>query len=221
MDLFTLTKRIDIIVENPDTGQRYTYSSRIEDIGEDSMTIAAPYRRGSFLPPWSGRAFSGRVAADKCAYMFKSALLRYITDPIPLWIISPPADIKKVQMRSHVRLDIVLDVKLEFPGEGEGGSRVLATLTRDISAGGLRVAVNKPLGVGTKFKVILPLPEAATVEATGEVIRSISPENPGDRHAAAIEYIDIKEKDRGEIVKFIFRKQVERRKKERELFQES
>ncbi len=224
MELFKLTKKIDVIVEDPETGHRLTYSSRIEDIGEDSMTIAAPYRRGSFLPPWTGRTFSGRIAGDKCAYIFKSALLQYITDPIPLWVIAPPTDVKKVQMRSYVRLDIVLDVKLEFPGEGDGGdgggSRVISTLTRDISAGGIRVVVSKPLVLGKKVKIILPLPEADTVEAVGEVLRNIPPENPGERHTAAIEFIDIKEKNRGKIVKYIFRKQIERRKKERELFQE-
>lgn len=220
-NLFTLTKKIDIIVEDPDTGRRYTYSSRIEDIGEDTMTIAAPYRRGSFLPPWAGRAILGRVAADKCAYIFKSVLLRNINDPIPLWVVSPPADLKKVQMRSYVRLDVVLDVKLEFPGEGGKSGPVLATLTRDISAGGLRVAVPKPLNAGGKVKIVLPLPGSATIEAVGEVIRSIPPENLSDKHAAAIEFIDIKERARGEIVKFIFRKEVERRKKERELFQET
>jgi len=52
----------------------------------------------------------------------------------------------------------------------------------------------------------------------GEVIRNIPPELPGDRHSAAIEFRDIRERDRGEIVKYIFKKQVERRKKEQELF---
>ncbi len=221
MELFKLTKKIDVIVEDPETGHRLTYSSRIEDIGEDSMTIAAPYRRGSFLPPWTGRTFSGRIAGDKCAYIFKSALLQYITDPIPLWVIAPPTDVKKVQMRSYVRLDVVLDVKLEFAGEGDGGSsHVISTLTRDISAGGTRVVVSKPLVPGKKVKITLSLPEADSVEAVGEVLRNIPPENPGERHTAAIEFIDIKEKNRGKIVKYIFRKQIERRKKERELFQE-
>lgn len=218
MNLFQLTKKIDIIVEDPNSRQRHIYFSRIEDIGADSITIAAPYRRGFYLPPWPGRKFHGRIVADNCAYLFTSTIVRFVTDPIPLWVIATPADLKKIQMRSHVRLDIVLDVTLELAGEEEDGNLVVSTLTRDISAGGLRVAVAQPLPPGTKLKVILPLPEASTIEAMAEVIRDIPPDNPGDKHAAAVAFTTIKEKDRGEIVKFIFKKQVERRKKEQELF---
>lgn len=218
MSIFRLTQKVDIIVENPETNKRQIYFSRIEDIGEGFVAIAAPYRRGFYLPPWSGRQVSARVTADSCAYLFKAKLLRYVAEPIPLWIIEPPAELKKVQMRSYVRLGIVLDVKLEVLAD-DGDNQVLATLTRDISAGGLRVATAKPLGAGTKLKVTLPLPGmGTTVEATGEVIRDIPPEKAGDRHAAAIEFTDIKEKARGEIIKYIFKKQAERRKKELELF---
>lgn len=217
MKNFHVTQKIGIIVEDPDSKQRQVYSSRIEDIGETAMTIAAPYRRGAFLPPWPGRKLSIRVAADSCAFLFSAILLRTVEDPIPLWIISPPADLKKIQMRSYVRIHDVLDVKLELVEE-EGDNRVIATLTKDISAGGLRVALSKPLPAGTKVKITLPLPGVCTLETMGEVIRDIPPEEPGDRHAAAIEFKDIKERERGEIVKYIFKKQVERRKKEQELF---
>jgi c-di-GMP-binding flagellar brake protein YcgR len=217
MKNFHVTQKIDIIVEDPDTRQRQIFSSRIEDIGPSSMTIAAPYRRGFYLPPWPGRKLSVRVAADSCAFLFNTILLRTVEDPIPLWIISPPADLKKIQMRAHVRLHDVLDVKLELL-EDTGDNRIIATLTKDISAGGLRVALSKPLAAGTKVKITLPLPGIGTLETMGEVLRDIPPEEPGDRHAAAIEFKDIRERDRGEIVKYIFKKQVERRKKEQELF---
>ncbi len=217
MKNFHVTQKIDIIVEDPDTRQRQIYSSRVEDIGPGSMTIAAPYRRGFFLPPWPGRKLSVRVAADNCAFLFNTILLRTVEDPIPLWIISPPADLKKIQMRAHVRLHDVLDVKLELL-EDTGDNTILTTLTKDISAGGIRVALSKPLTAGTKVKITLPLPGVCTLETMGEVIRDIPPEEPGDRHAAAIEFKDIKERERGEIVKYIFKKQVERRKKEQELF---
>ncbi|MDT8900174.1 flagellar brake protein [Anaeroselena agilis] len=217
MKNFHVPQKIDLIVEDPDSKQRLIYSSRIEDIGAASMTIAAPYRRGAYLPPWPGRKLSIRVAADSCAYLFNANLLQTVEDPIPLWIISPPADLKKIQMRSYVRIHDVLDVKLELIEE-QDGSLVIATLTKDISAGGLRVALNKPLPPGAKLKITLPLPGVGTIETLGEVIRDIPPEEPGERHAAAIEFKDIKERERGEIVKYIFRKQVERRKKEQELF---
>jgi c-di-GMP-binding flagellar brake protein YcgR len=217
MKIFHVTQKINIIVEEPDT-KRQVYTSRIEDISADTVTIAAPYRKGHFLPPWTGRKFSVRIPADGCAYLFDSTLLRTVSDPIALWVIAPPVNLKKIQVRAYVRLADVLDVTLELTGEEESDSSVITTLTKDISAGGIRVVLNKPLPAGTKLRVTLPLPGVGTLVTMGEVIRNIPPELPGDRHSAAIEFRDIRERDRGEIVKYIFKKQVERRKKEHDLF---
>ena len=217
MDLFNLTQKVDVIVEDPETRQRRVFFSRIEDKGADFLTIAAPYRRGSFLPPEPGREVFARVTADSCAYQFKATLVRCEEDPIPMWVLTPPTDLQKIQMRAYVRLNIVLDANLEIL-ENLSDGQILATLTRDISAGGIRVVMNRPLNQGTKVKVVMPLPGTCTVEATGEVVREIPPELESDRPSAAIEFVEVKEKTRGEIVKFIFKKQVERRKKELQLF---
>ncbi len=217
MNAFEPRQKLDIIVEDPGTGRRHIFYSRIEDIGRHSMTIAAPYRRGFYLPPSAGREMGVRAAADTCAYLYKATLLSHNADPVPVWVITPPADVKKIQLRSHVRIRVVLDATLELVGEENGG--VIATLTRDISAGGLKVALIRPLVAGTRVKVTVNLPGTGAVEALGEVIRDIPPEAPGDKRTAAIKFTAIRERDRGEIVKFIFKKQVERRKKELEFFE--
>jgi c-di-GMP-binding flagellar brake protein YcgR len=215
---FHVTQKIDIIVEGSGKA-RQIYFSRIEDLGTDTITIAAPYRKGRFLPPWTGRKFSVRVPAEGCAYLFESTLLRTVSDPIALWVIAPPVNIKKVQVRAYVRLPDVLDVTLELLGKEESEGDVITTLTKDISGGGIKVVLNNPLPAGTKLRVILPLPGVGTVVTMGEVVRGIPPEQSGDRPAAAIEFRDIRERDRGNIVKYIFKKQIERRKKENDLFQ--
>lgn len=219
MDIFSLTQKVDVLVDDPENNQRRIYFSRIEDISKDSLTIGAPYRRGFYLPPWPGRAISARVTANNSAYLFKAKLVRYVTEPIPLWVLSWPSEISKLQMRSFVRLDIVLDIKLEILDDTLlEENRLITTLTRDISAGGLRVVFPRSAAPETKVKITLTLPGEAVIETTGQIIRVIPPEVAADRQTAAIEFTDIPEKMRGHIVKFIFRKQVERRKKEKELF---
>lgn len=222
MNIFSLTQKVDVIVEDPETNQRRIYFSRIEDMTEEeSLTISAPFRRGFYLPPWQNRAVSARVTANNCAYLFKSTLIRYVTEPIPLWILAWPSEISKLQMRSFVRLDIVLDIKLEILDDHLlEENRIVNTLTRDISAGGLRAVFSRNIPPETKVKITLPLPDGAVVEASGQIIRIIPPEVPGDRQTAAIEFTEINERVRGQIVKFIFRKQVERRRKEKELFED-
>lgn len=213
MDLIHVTQKVDVIVEDPLTRQRHVYFSRIEDKAEDSLTIAAPYRRGFYLTPIPDRDVFARVTSDNCAYQFKSTLVRVEEDPIPMWVLTPPAELQRIQMRAYVRLNIVLDAELEIL-ENLSDGETFATLTRDISAGGIRVLMNKPLNQGMKVKVVMPLPGTTTIEATGEVVREIPPEQTGDKPSAAIQFMEVKEKTRGDIVKFIFKKQVERRKKE-------
>jgi c-di-GMP-binding flagellar brake protein YcgR len=221
VDIFSLTQKVDVFVDDPETGQRRIYFSRIEDLSDDSLTIGAPYRRGFYLPPWPGREISARVTTNNSAYLFKAKLSRYVTEPIPLWVINRPSEISKLQMRSHVRLDIVLDIKLEILDDTLlEENRVLNTLTRDLSAGGLRAVFNRPGHPDTKVKITLPLPNGVVIEATGQIIRITPPDIPGDRQTAAIEFTDISERMRGQIVKFIFRKEVERRQKEKELFED-
>lgn len=219
VDIFSLTQKVDVIVDDPENDQRRIYFSRVEDISDDTITIAAPFRRGFYLPPWPGRMISARVTANNSAYLFKARLLHHVTEPIPLWVLSRPSEISKLQMRSFVRLDIVLDIKLEILDDNlDEESRIVNTLTRDISAGGLRAVFTRPIAPETKVKITLPLPDEAVIEGTGQITRVITPETSGDRQTIAIEFTEISEKMRGYIVKFIFRKQVERRKKEKELF---
>jgi c-di-GMP-binding flagellar brake protein YcgR len=217
-NIFFLTQKVDVLIDDTAGGRKRIYNSRIEDIQENELIIAAPYSQGYYLPPRSEREFYARVTADDCAFVFKTSLRGYVQDPVALWTISWPTDVERVQMRSYVRFAVNLDVRLTNSDEDD--AKPVSTLTKDISAGGLRVLMGTPLPVGTHLDVTLYLDEENAVEAKGEVVRIIRPKAEHEKYAVAIRFSQIDEKVRSQVIKFIFKKQIARRKKQIEVFED-
>jgi len=216
--IFFPTQKVDVLIDDAATGKKRVFNSRIEDIQENRLIIAAPYSQGYFLPPHSGREIHARVTSNDCAFLFMVKLRSYVHDPVALWTISWPTDVERVQMRSYVRFEVLLDVRLMIIDEDN--AKPISTITKDISAGGLRVMMGTPLPVGTQLDIAFNLDEENVVEAKGEVVRIIRPKADHDKYAVAIRYSQIDEKVRGKVIKFIFKKQIERRKKLLEIFED-
>ncbi len=214
MNIFHITQKLDIIEENLDTQERFIYFSRIEDISEKSLFITPPFRKGYYLPPKTGRIITAKVAGEGCAYLFKTSLMRYSTNPILLWEISLPTNAKKVQLREYVRLAIALSLKIELEDEPHTG-QIINTITKDISAGGLQVILPEQLPVDSKMQLTLSLDNKVTITAKAQIVRVIPPDTSEGKYIAAIKFKEIEEKTREQITKFVFSKQVERRQKEK------
>lgn len=216
-EILRVTQKLDIIEEDPETLKKDIYFSRVEDVGAESVLITTPFRRGFYLPPRIGRLIAVRVVADKTPYMFKANLLRYRAEQIPLWEISKPVSFYKIQLRENVRLDISLGVSLELLAAGEE-KKVIRTLTRDISAGGIQVVLVNPLPIGTVVKATVTLGADFVLETQGTVIRLMPPLPPLDKYFAGIQFTELDPPTKQKIIRFIFAKQAELRMKEKEWF---
>jgi c-di-GMP-binding flagellar brake protein YcgR len=218
MDIFRITQSIEVLEEDQETGKRELYFSRIEDMSEESLFITPPFRRGFYLPPRQGRKIVARLPADTCSYLFEAVLLAYHSSSLPLWEISLPSTIKRVQMREFVRLDIALEIKIEFT-DASGSEQSRVSMSKNISAGGVQVVLLGPLPEKTKLNMTFSLSPQDQLQVEGELVRIIPPDQVGDKTCVAIKFGKIEEKARQQIIKFIFQEQLERRKKERELFE--
>jgi c-di-GMP-binding flagellar brake protein YcgR len=220
-NIFQLMKKIEFI--EVDLEQKiHTYHSRIEDLNENSIVIAEPYSQGFFLPRKYQKQYTARVVTGNCAYLFNTELLRYIRNPIPLWVISLPVDIQRKQLRGFVRFTVNLDVNLEWINT-ENETENKYTLTKDISGNGIGVISDEIIPIGTKIKVAFFIEvkniNKIEVKAEGEVTRIIPLETPDEKYIIGIKFGKIAETTRVAIVKYIFQKQIERRKKENQLFE--
>ena len=212
--LFYVAQKLDVFEEDLESGRRAIYYSRIEDVREQSLLILPPFQKNFTLTPRIGRTIKAKIVSERIPYMFEASLLRYISDQIPLWEISRPDQVVKVQMRENVRLGIILSVSLTLTDmEREG--KVIKTLTRDISAGGMLVVLPEALPIGTRVRVHLPLSKFLVVDAEGEVNRLMPPSTDAERLSAGIKFIDLDEKIQNQMIRYIFAKEAEMRQKDK------
>ena len=188
------------------------YSSRVEEVNEGKILIAMPMSKGFPVVMETGGHFYAKVFADSGIYGFDTSLLSKMIRPLPLWIISVPKEMKKVQQRAFVRLDISLPAELQYSDE-MGEIISLKAATKDVGGGGLQLITDRPLKVGGCFQVYIQLPDNEAVQAQVEVVRCYKPQEERDLYWSAVKFVEINENCRDRIIRFIFRKQLEQRQK--------
>lgn len=162
-----------------------------------------------FLPP--NTEFYGSFVDGSGRFQFKSIYKAKKMVPIPIWIATLPTDIKKVQLRSFVRLDVNVSVSL-IESESEQ-PLPKAFVTRDLSGGGLCLISKIPIPPRTPVNLTINLAEQGTINASGITVRLDKQPSDLNLYLISIKFVDIIEHDRSKIIKFIFQKQVERKRK--------
>lgn len=207
-----MNQRLGVVL--PKGNQVEQYPSRIEEIADAKMLIAMPMSKG-FPVMWeNGREFYAKVFDDSGIYGFYSLLLNKRISPLPIWIVSMPAALKKMQQRSFVRLDISLPVRLEYSESDNPEQTIsLEAATKDVGGGGVQIIAAQPFAVGTRFQVSIRLTAADEIQAQGEVVRCYKPQSDRMLYWLAVKFIEINENSRDKMIRFIFRKQLEQRQK--------
>jgi len=221
MDFLKKARDIDIFEINQDIAQDITFLSRIEDISDTSMFISPPFKKGDYWQPLQGQVgklLSARVATERSSYFFETKIVAIHSDSTDFWELSLPTNVKKMQRRKYVRLTIMLSVTIKFI---DPTLKAITTFTKDISAGGLQIVVENPLPNDSDIKILLPLTNKLTVETKGEILRVTLPETLRERITIAIKFSELSEEKQEQITKYIFNKEVERRQKEKSLFDKS
>ncbi|XEQ92781.1 Flagellar brake protein YcgR [Sporomusa carbonis] len=178
------------------------------------MVIAMPMSKGIPVILQRGEVFFGRVVTDGVPFEFTSTLLGKQLQPLPVWTIAIPYNIKKIQQRAFVRIDTMLPVKIaEIVDDKVIEDQIVTAVTKDISGGGAQIAVNRPWQIGTKLMVTVTYPEIGPITVKSEVVRVQQPQPDRMIFWVGVKYLGISEKDRSNIIKFIFRKQLEQRRK--------
>lgn len=178
------------------------------------MTIAMPMSKGLPVLMRRGEIFFGRTVINSLAFEFTSVLLAKQMNPLPIWIIAVPYNIKKIQQRAFVRLDAALPVQIANIENGQVVDEPLINaVTKDISGGGIQIATTRQWETGANLLVTVDYPEIGPITLKSEVIRVQQPQPDRVLFWVGIKFLEISERDRGNIIKFIFKKQLEQRRK--------
>ena len=212
--IFKVNHRLEILVQKED-GTLEIYKSRIEETNSENLVVAMPMSKGVPISLRSGDTFSGRMPSGTLTYQFTSRYIDRQLAPLPVWIISWPYEVTKIQQRAFVRMDIMLPAFLTVKTNTKNNEQEkINAMTKDISGGGLQLILETPFTLGDKIQVMVSIPESGMVTAVAEVTRVQKPQSDRPLFWVSAKFIDIQEKDRSNIIKFIFKKQLELRRKE-------
>ena len=125
------------------------FKSKVEDVEDYIVKAAMPSLKGRLVPFPVG--LIARVSAiDKISlYVFYGVVLENREeDKLPLTLFKIRGKIRRVQRRRFLRIKFISNGTMKTPENEE-----VSFISLDISAGGMKIGVNKPLTVGTIVKV--------------------------------------------------------------------
>ncbi|RFU69078.1 flagellar brake protein [Bacillus sp. V59.32b] len=210
----------DTLVLEPKFSQQHEqYKSTVVEINDQSIFIDYPINastgKRAFLIDGTQLKIT-LVAAKKAIYVFDTEVLGRVKERIAMIQLShPPKDsIIKIQRREFVRVETAIDTVVH-PQASE--FQPFKAITEDISAGGTALLISKDiiLQSGSSIFVWFALPlksgEIHYFKVKSKVIR-ISEEKERF-NILSIEFTEMSEGDRQTLIRYIFEREVEMKKK--------
>lgn len=170
-------QRVEIaeIPETPDELPR-VYITRVEDIGDESITVVCPMSRGEVVPIRKGMRVTVTYIRDRALLAFEADVISRGSGEVPRLWITLPTEVVRVQRRSYLRMAATLPIMYAPIGADQDAREVVPAYraeTVDISAGGLRIRlIDVAVGIrfGSYVRVEFSLPK---VEAPYDLIAQV------------------------------------------------
>lgn len=224
--IFKVNRNIEIEIKHGLYAGRY--NSRIEEVSDDTIEIAIPSKQGHLLPLPEQTWFLGKLVDSTCLYLFKAKIIRVaIKQNVPTWIVEKPKELEKTQRRCYIRVDaripVEMKVLLDEDGELKIGdkkytSKDLAAKswtvnTKDISGSGAKIISKLFVPEGTNIAIALSLPDVGSFCTTGKVVRSEVADPELGIYWLCVHFTDLTERERDKVIRFVFKQQLEMRKR--------
>ena len=177
------------------------YASRVEDVGEKTITLAAPMFKGMVLNLPPGKSIWVELVVKDCNYRFLTVVVRQILQPIPLITVEKPVEIERWNRRRLFRLQVFLPISFRRGEEEVTGNTI------DLSGNGFaalfpgRLEEPKPEDV---LEFMLSLPNELLVGKARIVRKEL---RKPDHTCLMAEFQDWSEKSQDTIIAFLFAQQ--------------
>jgi len=195
------------------------YPSRVEEITPQSIVVGMPIKQGSLIPLSPGMRLEVYFSQQGTFYASGTEVLAAVKEPIPLLFLKPLTEFRKIQRRNYVRMATILPVQyrvLTKENTEENNDQpipYIETTSRDIGGGGIAINTNEALKTTTPVELIISLPRTE-IRAIGKVVhRDELPPTANMKYALGIEFTEITEQARDQIIRYIFDLQRELRGK--------
>lgn len=191
------------------------YKSSIQELDEDTISVAVPIRQGRRLPLRQGDTVRVQFTVDDAIYSFQATVLEQKkSNDVHLYVLTRPGLYSRIQRRNFVRFPVSLPVTFRvLSGDGEEEGEEFKGITVDISGGGLQLTASFSPEQGDMVQVRLSLDDSSPRELLlrGEVAWSY-PDHWLRLTRFGIRFTEIDEMERERIISYIFRQMRQRTK---------
>jgi c-di-GMP-binding flagellar brake protein YcgR len=186
------------------------YRSRIEEVGNKILTVGVPFVQGEIVPLREGTKVLITFWDDLSAYEFEGEIMQRIAVPVPLLVLKLPDFITKVQRRNYVRVPATYPITYRSVDEA-GLSDLYRGTMIDLSGGGMRFLTKEGLENHSLLYVHLELP-TALIQTPARICR-VEKTDDVQRYCVTVEFSDLSERERDQIIRCVFEIQRVMRKK--------
>lgn len=146
------------------------YKTVIQDVLKDGFLISIPVNQGEYLMLNQHEEVElYNYVDDLSLYKLTCNIVGKVVDNnIPLYKVSLPKDVKKIQRRNYVRVNMLHPIK--YIKEEAKDSEMLPALLLDLSGGGMRIKLKEELYTGDFISAKLNSDELV-ITAKGKVVR--------------------------------------------------
>lgn len=212
-EIIRIGNNVEIDIYNKTDDKLYTYLSKIEDIDEkENLYIGIPIDKGKMITVSKGEDIIINCVKKDGVYNFTEPVIGRVAKPFPYFIIKTPKKINRIQRRNYVRILVNLLVDFfilnEDHTEGKG-------VSINLSGGGIKLMLLKPIDIESNLEVSFTLTNGIRCKnIIGEIVREDIEENEnGKRYYYSIEFLEVEDKMRDDIISYLFDIQRERMKK--------
>lgn len=188
------------------------YLSKVADFVEQGVIITGLYREGAPLPIRLNQPVNVYYTTDRAAYKFKSKILKRTNKPIPLLLIERADSVTRIQRRDYFRLDVSGTVDVyKMLDDKNYPKKISEARMLDISGGGIQMQLKKKFKKGAEILIALKNILAPKEFIKSKIVR-VQKEND-ELYNYGVQFTQIEEEQREEIIQWIFAYQRQNRKK--------
>lgn len=188
------------------------YRTRIEEVGEKILSVGAPYEHGKVVPLREGTKMTITFWDKIAAYSFEAEIIQRTAVPFPVFVLEFFDSIQKVQRRNFVRVSVVYPITFQMVNQ-EGLSKIYEGTMLDLSGGGMRFTTKELVENNSLHYVQLALPNVDLQSFVRVCLVEVIEDSKPKLYSVSVEYQDFSERERDQIIRFVFDKQRDMRQK--------
>lgn len=188
------------------------YRTRVEDVYDNIVIVAAPIEQGTIVPIRLGTElnieYKDTSAKSQGRYRAPAIVETRQRGQVATISLRLVGEWQKIQDRQFVRVDVFIEATyaLVLDDEVQG---IRTCIVRNLSGGGLWMDAEEELCEGDFIWICLPL-EQETIQTYGEIVRKRETETG---FGYGVSFINLPESERKTAIRYVYQRQLELHRK--------